>query len=149
MSMPNYLPDPVPGNCRWLALLAVVALLHGAPLAAAEAHRGAVAAAIPVLSGGVGDEERAAMRGQAAAYNVHVVFSQRSGAYLAGIPYTVTGRDGTVIHSGSSDGPLLYLRLPAGQYRIGAMIDGVWQSRRIRAESGGRPAKAAFVAAGE
>lgn len=106
-------------------------------------------AEVPWISGGIGDEAREAMRKSASAYNVHVVFSARSGAYLAAIPVTVTRRNGQKIHSGVSEGPLLYLKLPPGSYQLAAEIDGVWQSRRIEAGTSGRATKVMFVSRGE
>lgn len=106
-------------------------------------------AEVPWMSGGIGDEAREEMRKSASAYNVHVVFSARNGNYLAAIPVTVTRRNGQKIHSGVSEGPPLYLKLPPGSYQIAAEIDGVWQKRRIEALASGRPTKVMFVSRGE
>lgn len=103
---------------------------------------------VPWMSGGVGDEAREEMRRSASAYNVHIVFSARNGDYLAAIPVTVTGRDGHKIHSGVSEGPLLYLKLSPGAYRVAAEIDGVWQMRRIEARASGPATRVVFVATG-
>lgn len=100
------------------------------------------------MSGGVGDEAREEMRKAAASYNVHVVFSEQRGSYLAGIPFTVTrvapGNERR-LHSALSDGPLLYLKLPPGSYRIAAQIDGVWQTQQVQAGAAGSPARLSFV----
>ena len=97
------------------------------------------------MSGGIGDEARDEMRKSAAAYSVHLVFSDPQGSYLAAIPFTVTRLNGRELYSGVSAGPLLYLKLPPGSYQIAARFDGVWQSKRIRAGSSGEPAKVSFV----
>lgn len=97
------------------------------------------------ISGGVGDDARAEMRLAATAYSVHLMFSNRQGSYLADIPFTVSKPNGREIYSGVSAGPLLYLNLPPGTYRIAVQLDGVWQNRRIRAGTSGYPAKASFV----
>jgi len=101
------------------------------------------------MSGGIGDDARDEMRKAAAAYNVHLVFSDPQGHYLADIPFKVARRDGSEIYSGVSEGPLLYLKLPAGSYQITAEIDGVWQSKRIQAGASGRSARMVFIARGE
>lgn len=101
------------------------------------------------MSGGIGDEARDEMRRVAADYNVHLVFSNRDGAYLADIPFTVSRADGVEIHSGVSEGPLLYLQLPPGNYRVSAQINGVWQSKRIHASRGGRITRSSFIARNE
>ena len=137
-------------------LLVFAAMLQCAPLLADAAdsapQRSATSARqeeISSLSGGVGDDARAEMRQAAAAYNVHVVFSERQGSYLANIPFTVALGDGREIYSGVSEGPLLYLKLPPGAYQISAEIDGVWQKKRIRAGAPGSSATLSFVAKGE
>lgn len=138
------------------ALLALVAALSCTSLAAAERGepagdnvRTAGAAAIPWMSGGIGDESRDAMRQAAADYNVLIVFSDRQGSYLADVPFTVAGRDGREILSGVSDGPLLHLRLPAASYRISAQLDGAWQNRQVRVGSPGQPTRLSFVGRGD
>jgi len=131
-------------------------LLLSLPLSAQEAGGVAQAnshsagqAALPWLSGGIGDEALSEMRKAAAAYNVHVTFSGRRGAYLAGVPFRVLKSDGRPVYAGISDGPLLYLKLVPGAYRIAAEIDGAWQERRIRASAPKTPVKLMFVAKGE
>jgi len=134
-------------------LLTLLAIVPGAPLLAEEVAWsntvGAEQEALSWMSGGIGDEALQAMRKQAAAYNVHVLFTDRQGSYLANIPFNVTARDGRQIYSGVSDGPLLYLRLPVGSYRVSAEIDRVWQNRNVRVTRGARPVSMSFVARGE
>lgn len=126
--------------------LALAAALQCTPLLADDSAR---SEGISSISGGVGDDARTEMRKTAADYNVHLVFSDRHGGYLAGIPFTVARSDGRQIHSGISDGPLLYLKLPRGSYRIAAQMDGTWQSKRIVAGAAGGSEKTMFVATGE
>ncbi|WP_153131939.1 hypothetical protein [Dechloromonas hortensis] len=104
---------------------------------------------IPWMSGGIGEEARDEMRKAAASYNVHIVFSNRQGSYLADIPFAVAGRDGRQIISGVSEGPLLYIKLPPGAYRISAQIDGAWLHRRIQAGTTRQPLRMVFVSRGE
>lgn len=101
------------------------------------------------MSGGIGDDARDEMRKAAAAYSVHLVFSNREGAYLAGIPFTVTMLNGHELYSGVSAGPLLYLKLPPGSYQIAAKFDGSWHNKRITAGTGENPARVSFVGNGK
>ena len=66
------------------------------------------------------------------------------GARLAGIKAQPAGPR----YAAVSDGPLLYIRLPPGRYRIGARLDGAWQARQIRIGAAARPVRIAFVTAG-
>ena len=132
-------------------LILLIALFHGTPAKAAEQND--VAANTPAeiswLSGGVGDEALGEMRKVAASYNVHVVFSERSGAYLASIPYTVAAGDGRIIRSGISDGPLLYLKLKPGAYQISAEIDGVWQRHSLKLSAFDPAVRMSFALSGK
>lgn len=139
-----------------LPLLLIFTALQGGQLMAAEVGdvaksntSNATQAEISWLSGGVGDEALAEMRKVAASFNVHVMFSDKTGHYLADIPFTVTGQDGRKILSDVSTGPLLYLKLLPGSYQIAVEIDGVWQSKRIRASASGSPVKMSFIGKAE
>lgn len=136
--------------------LVLVAALLSTPLWAVEADATARAnaasspqAAIPWLSGGVGDEALAEMRKVADAYNVHLLFAGRQGSYLAAVPYTVSRRDGSAVLSGITAGPLLYLKLPPGSYQVAVEIDGKKQTRQLQVPASGPAPELRFVAAGE
>jgi hypothetical protein len=141
---------------RLRPLLAILAALSCPPLLAGEIDdnakfnaTSAPQAAIPWMSGGVGDEARDEMRKAATTYNVLIVFSNLQGSYLASVPFAVAGRDGREILSGVSEGPLLYIKLPPASYRISAKIDGIWQNKQVQTATTGRPVRAMFVGRGE
>jgi hypothetical protein len=141
---------------RTVPLLALVAALFCTPLLAVEINDNAKSNAIsspqtviPWMSGGIGDEARDEMRKAADSYNVFIVFSAPQGSYLANIQFSVTGRNGREVIKGVSEGPLLYMKLPAASYRVSALIDGVWQSKQIQAGTPGRPVRTMFVSRGE
>jgi hypothetical protein len=106
-------------------------------------------AEVPWLSGGVGDEAMAEMHKVSTDYNVHLLLTGPRGNYLAGVPFTVSRRNGNVMVSGVTEGPLLYLKLPAASYQIAVEIDGAWQTRRIQASASGRATRVRFFAKGE
>lgn len=101
------------------------------------------------MSGGVGDEALDEMRKAAVAYSVHLVFSDPQGAYLAGIPFSVTKLNGREMYSGVTAGPLLYLKLPPGSYMIAAKFDGTWHNKRVQAGTANDPARVSFVGYGK
>jgi hypothetical protein len=141
---------------RWGWLLALIVAVQSAPLwaeavgePAKHDRTGASQAQIPWVSGGVGYEARDEIRNAAAAYSVHVIFSNRQGSYLADIPFTVSKLSGRELASGVSEGPLLYLNLPPGSYQIAVLLDGIWHKKRILAGSNRNPAKVSFVGNGK
>jgi hypothetical protein len=101
------------------------------------------------ISGGVGDEAMEEMRKISTAYNVRLLLTGPRGNYLATVPFSISHGKGKVVASGVTEGPLLYLKLPAGNYQIAVELDGAWQSRRIQASAPGRATTVRFVAKGE
>ena len=160
---PSTLDTPNPQRpCRLSmqnGLLALAVVLQGVPFMAAAADDVATAPrttnttsapqeAIAWMSGGVGDEALAEMQKAAAAYNVHLMFSNQAGNYLAAVPFTVAQSappNAREIYSGVSKGPLLYLKLPPGSYKISAEIDGQWKSQQVQAGAAGSVSKLSFV----
>lgn len=145
-----------PARALTFPLLALVIALQCSPLLAADENEvgrntpaGTSHADVSWLSGGVGDEALAEMRNAKASYNVHVLFSERTGAYLASIPFKVALAKGPSIFSGVSEGPLLYLKLKQGSYQVSAEIDGGWQHKRIVVARSGPSVEMSFVAAGK
>ena len=139
-----------------LGLIAMITVLQCSPIpafaldeAAKGNHTSTPQSAVSWLSGGVGDEAMAEMRRQSVAYNVHVMLTGARGSYLAGVPFSVSRRNGQIQVFGVTDGPLLYLSLPAGRYQVAVEIDGAWQTRRILVAGAGNVIKVCFFARGE
>ena len=120
-----------------LGVAALLALTP--PLAGAQAPAGATAD-VAILSGGIGETSATEMKQAAKNYNVHLVFSNRRGEYVADVPYTVVDARRREVAAGTSEGPLLYLRLPPGRYEVSARIGSTALTKRIHAASGGRAA---------
>ena len=137
-------------------LIALMVVLQCAPALAIEVDDAAKSnvasspqAGVSWLSGGVGDDAMAEMRRQSASYNVHLMLTGPHGNYLAGGPFKVSRLNGQLTVSGVTEGPLLYLKLPAGRYQVAVEIDGAWQTRRVQASASGPATKVRFVAKGE
>lgn len=143
------------GPWRLASLLGAIALQLGPPALAQEGNdllRCGVPAipaeSVAWMSGGIGEADRARMNRAAADYNLRVVFSDRAGHYLADVPFSIKAHPAGPRYAAVSAGPLLYIRLPPGRYRIGARLDGAWQARQIRIGAAARPVRIAFVSAG-
>ena len=93
----------------------VAAVLCAGGLAGATAH----AAEPPYLSGGIGDDDPLlALTGD---YNLQLVFAtQGSGEYLADVKVSVVDARDRLVLETVSPGPLFYVSLPSGTYRVTA-----------------------------
>ena len=114
----------------------LVALLCGfATMGRAADASGGLAVAtyqgIPYVSGGAGEEELAAMKAQEKSYNLHLLFATKTGDYLADVQVVVADQAGHKILEATSQGPLFYTNLPAGQYRVTVQAQGVSQQRTV------------------
>lgn len=88
-----------------------------------------------LVCGGIGADERAALSEEARGANVALeLFVARHGDYLGGAALSIVpleGRaHGAAMHA-EADGPLCYMRLAPGRYRIDAELDGVTRSARV------------------
>jgi len=76
---------------------------------------------IPFTSGGIGINEREALQAAAGTYNLRLMFSEAgSHALLADIQVRIFTPAGKMLLDVRSEGPLLFVRLPPGHYRIEA-----------------------------
>lgn len=76
------------------------------------------------MSGGVGLEERRIMESWGADYNLRLAFAEASGDYLSGVKVVVEDQDGKELISTTTNGPWLYVKLPAGKYDVKATVNG-------------------------
>jgi len=76
---------------------------------------------ISYVSGGIGEDERAALARVADLYNLKLEFaSQQEGAYLADIKVVIRDAQGKMVLEALSDGPWFMAKLPPGEYQIEA-----------------------------
>jgi len=95
-------------------------------------------AGIPYLSGGVGVDERAALRSMTSADNLQLIFAARDGEYLSDVEIVITNSAGHKILRAVSDGPLLFTKLPAGSYLVMAEAKGRSIRRIVHVPSSGQ-----------
>jgi len=108
----------------FLVLIAAAAILSTDTPARADDDRLAVRVQgeVRYLSGGIGIDEREQLAKLAIRerMNLKLVFAQRDGALLSAVPVTISDASGAVRLNVKADGPWLFARLPAGEYRFRA-----------------------------
>jgi hypothetical protein len=105
------------------AILAVVVAAIALPALAAQTAsflpQPHSAGTVVYVSGGIGQEERNALRAVAKDYNLRLAFATEGrGAYLAGAQVRIENLEGSVILDTRAEGPLFFARLPRGKYRL-------------------------------
>lgn len=72
-----------------------------------------------IMSGGVGEDEREAMRQEIAPFNLWLMFvEQGTGNYSAGVKVTLTDANASPVVDAVSDGPWLFVHVPPGRYTV-------------------------------
>lgn len=85
---------------------------------------------IRYMSGGIGEEEEAALRAAADRFNLRLLFAtKRTGEYLADVKVQVQDAKGATVLAAVSDGPCFLAALPAGRYRVTATARGIAQAQ--------------------
>ena len=91
---------------------------------------------VEVLNGGAGEEERAAMDAQRAAFPLRIVFSEPGGAYVVADHVDVSRGNAKVVGVDKA-GPILMLKLAPGEYAVETSYLGRTARRQVRVGAGG------------
>jgi hypothetical protein len=119
---------------RRLAGIAGLAFALAAGAQPAVQDRGGV----KFVTGGVGEDERAAMAALRAQFNVRVTsFVPKGGNYLAEVAVTVRDANATEILATTMDGPFLYARLAPGAYVAEAKFREKTLQRKFKVPASG------------
>ena len=131
-------------NLLIAALLLQLAGFAIAQSAQATASGAASANAGSFTCGGVGSEDQARIKAEAARHDVLVTFSTVGGAYVADVDVEI-GQGGKVVLQGRCNGPLMLVDLaPKGSYEIRATSNGRTQRKTVNVGAT-RPANVSFV----
>ncbi|MBE2259097.1 MAG: hypothetical protein H6942_07105 [Candidatus Accumulibacter sp.] len=85
------------------------------------------------VSTGIGDDDPIELEALRHDYNLQLVFALKgSGAYLADVKVGIDNAAGERVLAALSPGPLFFVRLPPGQYRVAAEYRGIVLSRSVR-----------------
>jgi hypothetical protein len=110
-----------------LSLLGSGALAHAQENAAT-----AEAASALYMNGGIGKDEQDYMRSTAKDFNVRMEFSEgQRNEFVADVNLAIADTRGNTLLQLSDAGPLTNLRLPEGQYRVSASVDGQTETKAV------------------
>ncbi len=91
---------------------------------------------IAYVTGGVGLEEREALKAMEKDYNLIVTLATKEGPYLSDTAIEITDNTGKTLLSANADGPFFYAKLPAGAYMVKVGSDPTLQSRKLAVREG-------------
>ncbi|MGZ3181972.1 MAG: carboxypeptidase regulatory-like domain-containing protein [Telluria sp.] len=123
-----------------MKILSVVlaAILGASPVVQAQTAEAQTGAGIRYVTGGVGADERDALISARSLYNLHMTFATRaSGNYRADVHVTISDPKGVTRFDAGPAGPLLYVKLPPGRYRVTATARGQAQSQSAEVPASG------------
>lgn len=84
------------------------------------------------LNGGIGKDEAATMRRIAGGFPLRLAFSERQDdEFLADIPVFIADARGNPIFALPKAGPMLFVMLPDGRYRVSARFRGLTESHWV------------------
>ncbi|NJA06267.1 carboxypeptidase regulatory-like domain-containing protein [Methylococcaceae bacterium WWC4] len=76
---------------------------------------------VSFISGGIGEDERAALKKVRTDYNLGLLFStQGSGEYLSDVTVRISDGNGAIVLDTVSEGPMLFAKLKPGRYQVSA-----------------------------
>ena len=86
---------------------------------------------ISYVSGGVGTASTDRLSALAKDFNLKLVFALKSGDYVSGVDVTIADAAGKTLLKAKSEGPWFLTRLPAGNFKIAATLDGKTETRTV------------------
>ena len=84
------------------------------------------------INGGIGQEEADGMRAKAGDFNLRLYLSEgKLGHSITDVPVTITDKKGNVKFDFASGGPMLFLQMGKGTYKISAQYNGVTLTKSV------------------
>lgn len=99
---------------------------------------------IPYVTGGVGQDERDALKAMESQFNLALQFSAQGGAFLSGVRVQIVNRAGQTVLDALTEGPYFYAALPPDSYTVTASVEGQ-STRRSVTVGAGRITRADFA----
>lgn len=111
------------GMLSAMAMFAIMSTAYAEESSIAEAS---------YINGGFGQEESDEMRAKASAYNLRLYFSDgKQGHSITDVSVTITDKKGNVRLNIATGGPMLFLLMEKGTYKISAQYNGVTLIKKV------------------
>ncbi len=91
---------------------------------ASLAYAQPVEPAVPMASGGVGEEDFEALAAESGKFNAKILFTESNGEYVSDVAVSILTTKGKEVASTVTDGPVLLLKLKPGTYKLKATEAG-------------------------
>lgn len=112
---------------------------HAADASSDFVNLGNIQTGANFLSGGIGREEVEAMRGKAKHYPLQILLSEgKRGSALIDVALSITNASGATVFQFKQAGPLLYVKLPAGLYKVTGESNGVVKTQHVNLPADGK-----------
>ncbi len=118
------------------------ALLWAASMAIAHAAMPATQTQgnIEYVTGGIGLDESESMKAAEKSYPLSLLFASHVGGqndYAANVQVVITDAKGSTVLNTTSGGPYMLVKLPPGEYKVSATLNGAEQTRRVSVKGNG------------
>lgn len=117
-----------------IAVLISGTILVALPLAASAQDAAVVETvrATTYVNGGIGKDEQATIHRVAKEFPLRMTFSEwKDGEFIADVPVVITDVRGNPVFELSKAGPMLYVVLPNGKYKVSATFKGLTESQEV------------------
>jgi hypothetical protein len=119
-------------------LAAILAIAAAQVEVRAAATRDVVETAgdIVYVTGGVGQEERDALKKIEKQFNLKLVFARKDGAFVSDVAVAIKTPSGKEVLVDQAQGPIFMAKLPAGTYVVEATFEGNTMKRKVTVGKG-------------
>ncbi len=124
------------------AAIAVAVLTWAAPTVAEESlGNGLVvrqSSGVTYVSGGIGDGQQDALNQVSSRFNLKVTMAMKDGKYISNADVRIVDRHGKEILDTTAQGPMLFAKLPPGNYHVEATASGQSRSQDVNVPAEGQ-----------
>lgn len=101
---------------------------------------------ISYLSGGIGDEENEQLKAQENNFNLRILITAPGGAFSSGVTLRIVSASGKEVLAIDNAGPKVYVKLPAGSYKLLTTSGSGTQTTEVKVPSTGAAKPHIYVA---